>query len=761
MAVQILNDQFRSFVSFAQEAIRNDADNGGKCVARLVEGGQERTFSIVRNTTDKAYAFFRSGDNKAENDRVREKFLNSVIQIFGRTIDDVPEVVLDALKMDDYDKGRPLTARRIAAVNEGVLMALNGASKSLNERMAIEKGVSNQDFLSQAKDAVKAGFGDSVLMRLGTRLTQILSDAGGSTSDLTKLGRIIDVIISTTYANTLASSGRDNAFGEALSSLEQEVGKLSDRNPSAGPQMKALVRDVTQQYVDLMVDRLEEKVQTAGPDVSAHVPTSLLQALRNPNARYVSRMVTSTDEFLTTVREKGAKLDEELAACKSIVKELMTSRFGAENADRLTERLLAEVKESVVLGWYGSTSPKVPSLKSCLVVIRDNPDLLDDLPLAQLLDDRTRDARPVGRELGNPGVLIAKMTSAFFNKQEIPKPFDADKAGVNSVFMAMIGALRDSPDVEQKKIDLQEVFDQTMAKIQKGFSAAGGEARAEKLFLRSIRNFFVNSASKLRPDEEVAKYVAGLRDSFVEADEVVAGTSVKLDDFISKFRGEWSKPLPKGAIKGLLNSAREYAKTAFKGFDGTPRDFVKRLIEMSRVCSIGTGHGVIDESQFDMVEPTVRSGVTNLFVWTALSFMDDQTRQALCTFAKTPAFLALSMGLSVNGFPNMEGRRDLQSSPYRTISAINTFFSTFNDVDLPINPTDTRVSGLGLDPMDLTLFNQDCLEGVEQDALDKYDIGVALYSKPHTTAELHELERNVAQWLDEGVSKDEILTRLA
>ncbi len=64
-------------------------------------------------------AIFRSRADKAENNVTRELFKSAVAEMFGGE-DRIPESVRDSMKMNDYGKGRPLTARRILAVKEAI-----------------------------------------------------------------------------------------------------------------------------------------------------------------------------------------------------------------------------------------------------------------------------------------------------------------------------------------------------------------------------------------------------------------------------------------------------------------------------------------------------------------------------------------------------------------------------------------------------------------------------------------------------------------
>ena len=61
----------------------------------------------------------RSGSLKETNDRVRELFRQTVADMFGG-VERIPESVLKAMKLEDYGKGKPLSARRINLVRAAV-----------------------------------------------------------------------------------------------------------------------------------------------------------------------------------------------------------------------------------------------------------------------------------------------------------------------------------------------------------------------------------------------------------------------------------------------------------------------------------------------------------------------------------------------------------------------------------------------------------------------------------------------------------------
>ena len=112
------NSAFRSFVDFAQERI--DANQAKAVVdARIKKFNGEEVLTIAHMKTDDVHKWLRTGDECDVNDRTRAIFRAAVVNMFGGE-SKIPESVKKAMLMEDYDKGKPLTARRILAVKEAI-----------------------------------------------------------------------------------------------------------------------------------------------------------------------------------------------------------------------------------------------------------------------------------------------------------------------------------------------------------------------------------------------------------------------------------------------------------------------------------------------------------------------------------------------------------------------------------------------------------------------------------------------------------------
>ena len=112
------SNAFDRFATYAQT--RMDAGLK-KDVIRATETGTlaDRTVTCTRTTTDHAYAWRRADEEKRANNSTRTLFREIVENIFGGA-ENVPRGVRKAMLLNDYGKGKPLTARRIVAVRDAI-----------------------------------------------------------------------------------------------------------------------------------------------------------------------------------------------------------------------------------------------------------------------------------------------------------------------------------------------------------------------------------------------------------------------------------------------------------------------------------------------------------------------------------------------------------------------------------------------------------------------------------------------------------------
>ncbi|MBQ7652557.1 MAG: hypothetical protein IJS15_16485, partial [Victivallales bacterium] len=109
------NAQFQNFVEFAQTSKAGSIAK--TTTAPLVPDGKPH--SITGTSESFIGRLFRSSTTKQANNYTRTIFKESIAKMFGGE-SYIPDSVKDAMKMNDFDKGRPLTARRILAVKAAI-----------------------------------------------------------------------------------------------------------------------------------------------------------------------------------------------------------------------------------------------------------------------------------------------------------------------------------------------------------------------------------------------------------------------------------------------------------------------------------------------------------------------------------------------------------------------------------------------------------------------------------------------------------------
>ena len=132
------NTQFQQFVEFA-----NTSKTESIARATLTTDGKPHSI----NGTSESFIgkLFRSDATKDANNYTRTIFKESIAKMFGGE-SNIPDSVKDAMKMADFDKGRPLTARRI--------MAVKAAIDQVAEKMktCVEESKANFDYTTDGRE---------------------------------------------------------------------------------------------------------------------------------------------------------------------------------------------------------------------------------------------------------------------------------------------------------------------------------------------------------------------------------------------------------------------------------------------------------------------------------------------------------------------------------------------------------------------------------------------------------------------------------
>ena len=134
------NATFKAFTDFAK--VMTQSKGGMNSIARVETGvdittGALAGRTVTASTTDSIrglFKWFRSPDDQTANNETRKIFRDAINEMFGGD-SKIPDSVRDAMRMADYDKGKPLTARRILIVKEAVDAAISAAISAAKSEM--------------------------------------------------------------------------------------------------------------------------------------------------------------------------------------------------------------------------------------------------------------------------------------------------------------------------------------------------------------------------------------------------------------------------------------------------------------------------------------------------------------------------------------------------------------------------------------------------------------------------------------------------
>ena len=147
------NAQFQQFVDFAEAAAKAGKQ---KAIARIDAG----ELGGIANRTIKpgsgdwvGIGAGRLSSLKKANNTTRDAFMKAVADMFGG-MNRIPASVKDAMKLEDYGKGKPLTARRILAVKAAIdAVKLATFQSADTERIALTMGFVKSEFPKLARTA--------------------------------------------------------------------------------------------------------------------------------------------------------------------------------------------------------------------------------------------------------------------------------------------------------------------------------------------------------------------------------------------------------------------------------------------------------------------------------------------------------------------------------------------------------------------------------------------------------------------------------
>ena len=242
---------FQKFVDFADKA---HATKGEDTVARfkgMPVGDYKGRFASL----------FRSSDVKTANDKVRDLFRKTVADMFGGE-KFIPDSVRDSMKLEDFGKGKPLTARRINLVKTAIDTHKAETDATVDKILATmphSKGVNHEVYKAAVNNVLARARDDA-------DLTMLLQYG--------KFSLIYGIMLD--YGNSLRT---DEEIAKRLDALRDNINEL--RTAAKGD--RRVIKAVLPQFVNL-----------AGKSLRPGVLTKMFEAAAKVDLKYLTNISTQS-----------------------------------------------------------------------------------------------------------------------------------------------------------------------------------------------------------------------------------------------------------------------------------------------------------------------------------------------------------------------------------------------------------------------------------------------------------------------------------
>ena len=186
MALGIIgsNATFDAFVQFAET---QHAAGKDKAIARFEKPDAAGLGGIANRTIKPGSGDWvgvgagRLASLKKANNITRDAFMKAVSDMFGG-MNRIPASVKEAMKLEDYGKGKPLTARRILAVKDAI--EKSGFLEQMAEQKAFEASISKfKDQAGMETKALSMGYSKGELPKLAKAVNLYAQASGCSEAE--------------------------------------------------------------------------------------------------------------------------------------------------------------------------------------------------------------------------------------------------------------------------------------------------------------------------------------------------------------------------------------------------------------------------------------------------------------------------------------------------------------------------------------------------------------------------------------------------
>ena len=355
MDISEAHSRFEQFVSFA-----NDVDVKDKTIAGFGSDG----FSIEpKSKFDFIGNIGRRFKSRNVNNRIRDAFLDSVLGMYNvKFASQLPESVQAALKLNDYDgKGRPLTARRIRAVQKAVEDNLAPRVLSLEVKLSNQGIQASEQLGDRIRTAIKGSFGDPHILNFVEENIQDIVMSNGTLRSTNEVKDIVSAIAN--KFDQLESFTDSTGYLQAVRNSPRNIMLQASARFLKGP----IASSLYQEQFQLLLTAADEGSQQM-LDVGRRITT------KDPGKR--------TEQLNAKIQSFSRALDFATGKCKAVL-----DQFKGTPEEAICRNFLISLMIHKCGGLDISPIPVDEPAPHLQALLTDHPDVVRATPHAQQLKD--------------------------------------------------------------------------------------------------------------------------------------------------------------------------------------------------------------------------------------------------------------------------------------------------------------------------------------------------------------------------------------
>ena len=503
------NAQFQQFVEFANTS---KTDN----IARATLTSEGKPHSITGTSESFFRKLFRTSDSKVANNYTRTIFKESIANMFGGE-NYIPDSVKEAMHMDAFDKGKPLTARRILAVKA----AIDQVAEQFKTGVEANQAKYAKPYNGQANKLIETAF----------------TACHGNADAMDIVNKSMRLILVNAAAKLLTEEAIQKKVEGLVANLN-ELKTLSKKNPGIYAAGKQMLIEPCKPLPPGMLTKIVQAVNSTSINDLRKLSDS---SLTFPLHQTVMKMYKTVNEImLSSGAEKKLDGADEKDAVRFFITSSLLSRCSVGTLGKIRDALNSDTaanlstfyhkcssdttglfdeepleirKGTCTVGDAGATYMDI--LEKCL-----NRNLQRLKPNAPLAEIKTVDSDIITREIANDIVSLAKESNEVNVKLYIDRLVDGSGKGADTFKTILKNKLGDVNDPDGKLASRLNINAKAMMNLnicgEMKKIATGKESQFQKDIYRSGKITLTNGDDTITLSkefnaarDELAQFVTG------------------------------------------------------------------------------------------------------------------------------------------------------------------------------------------------------------------------------------------------------------